>query len=90
MKTGIAAALILLWVPSAGFSQSMPAQPSDRAGPAVTGTPEEAEAANGQPRAAPSWNDRTNREEAPARARSPYGNGVRTPWQDNPIRTPWQ
>jgi hypothetical protein len=90
MKTGIVTALILLWVPSAGFSQRTPALPSDRTVPAVTGTSEEAEAADGRPRVAPSSNDRASREEAPAPARSPYGNGVRTPWQDNPIRTPWQ
>jgi hypothetical protein len=90
MKTGIAAALILLGVSSGAFAQRTPVLPSDRTVPAAPGTPEDAEAANGRPRVAPSWNDRTNREETPAQPRSPYGNGVRTPWQDNPIRTPWQ
>jgi hypothetical protein len=90
MKTGIVAALILSWVPSAGFAQRTTTPPSDRSAPAVTGTLEEAEAANGRPRVAPSWNNRTDRSDTPAQTRSPYGNGVRTPWQDNPIRTPWQ
>jgi hypothetical protein len=89
MKIGITAALVLLWVPSAGYSQRTPGLPSDRTVPAVTGAPEDAEAATSRPRVAPSWNNRTEREDTPAPARSPYGNGVRTPWQDNPIRTPW-
>jgi hypothetical protein len=90
MKSGIVAALMLLWVPAAGITQRAAPRPSDGNLPAPARAANEPDADSAPPRVAPAWNDRTERDNAPAPRRSLYGAGIRTPWQDNPIRTPWQ
>jgi hypothetical protein len=90
MKTGIAAALILLGVPAAGIAQRAPAQPADRDLPGPISPPVEAEPRYDPPRTPSPGSNQAGSDDRSAPRRSPYGNGIQVPWQNNPIRTPWQ
>jgi hypothetical protein len=90
MKIGTVAALILLGFPAAALAQRPSTQSSARDVPSPVRTPADAEPGSGQPRDASPWNNQAETDTTPKAPPSPYGNGIRTPWQDNPIRTPWQ